>query len=434
MVLVVKVVFHLDGERWDHDFEIDRGATVWQLKESMVAPQGGTREDVDAFEMQYLGRRVADTEKIYQPFTFDFEYLGPEEGKRRARNELADVEAWERKQKEEEAAKLRRPKPVVQEAAPAEKKGQEAATPFDSKPVVKAVPPLPAGDHEISITIDRGMELTTAVTVQGGAVILTVKEALSAQDPTGSMNVSSFGLGIAGNEEGPKALPDDTVLTEKHLNLEIAEPYVESAEEAANKPFPYTPADRSNVPPTPPLLPRWEVVGGGDKGGILVREGQDTKSPQLPTRLATGAWVNELRIDGERLQFQKLWGEGPETGWVSITLSGRDLVVKREPSFEELFTLEKALDLQEELMLGFSQPEFQRGLDEIFAEFPEAKGFKFQKRRNELFLTVQGQVLPKYGFKGDATGVMHMMRAFAPHQAPEVGWNNDQLNKLLRMG
>mmetsp|Transcript_38552 Transcript_38552/g.115151 ORF Transcript_38552/g.115151 Transcript_38552/m.115151 type:complete len:432 (-) Transcript_38552:78-1373(-) len=431
MVLIVTVVFRLDDERWTHDFEVERGSTVWQLKESMLGAEA-TREDVDAFELQHLGRRVPDLEKVYQAFTFDFEYLGPEEGKRRSKNEVAELEAWERQRQEEEAAKLRRPKPVVQEAAPAAQSND--ATPFDSKPVIKGLPPLPAGDHEISITIDRGMDLQTVVTVQGGALILNVKEALSAQDPTGQMNVASFGLGIAGDEEAAKALPDDTVLTEKHLKLEIAEPYVESAEEAANKPFPYTPADRSNVAPSPPLPPRWEVVGGGDKGGILVREGQDTKSTQLPSRLSTGAVVNELRIEGERLQYEKVWGDGPDTGWVSLTLSGRDLLVKREPTFEELFTLDRALDLQEELMYGFSQPEFQRALDGIFAEFPEGKGFKFTKRRNELFMTVQSQVLPKYGFAGDASGVMHMMRAFAPHQAAEVGWNNDQLNALLRLG
>jgi len=432
MVLAVTVVFRLEDQRWTHDFEVERGSTIWQLKESMLGE--GAREDVESFELQRLGRRVPDLEKIYQPFTFDFEYLGPDEGKKRTRNEVAELEAWERQRQEEEAAKLRRPKPVVQEAAPAQV-AEKDATPFDSKPVVKALPPLPAGDHEITITIDRGMELTTVVTIQGGALIYHVKEALSAQDPTGSMNVSTFGLGIAGaGDEPAKAAADDTVLTEKHLSLEITEPYVETAEDKYSKPMAYTPVDRSNVAPSPPLPPRWEVVGGADKGGILVREGQDTKSPQVPDRLATGAFVNELRLEGERLQFQKVWGDGPDTGWVSVSLSGRDLLVRREHSFEELFTHSKALDLQEELMAGFSQPEFQRGLDEIFTEFPEGKGFKFQKRRNELFLTVQGAVLPKYGFEGSATGVMNMMRAFGIHQTAEVAWNNEQLNKLLRMG
>ena len=46
----------------------------------------------------------------------------------------------------------------------------------------------------------------------------------------------------------------------------------------------------------------WEVVGGGDKGGILVRAGQATSSEQLAERLATGALVEQLQLIGERLE------------------------------------------------------------------------------------------------------------------------------------
>lgn len=431
MVLLATVRFCLDEQRWSRDFELERGTTVRQLKESMLG--GGASEDeVEAFELQHLGRRVPDSEKIYQAFSFDFEYLGPEEGKRRAKREASDLRAWQKQKEEEEQAKLRRPKPKLQEAAPAAQ-ASAVADPFKTEPVVKALPPLPPGEHEISVTIDKGMELATSVTVQGGAMIWHVKEGLAAQDPTGAMSAESFGLGIFSGEEPARALPDDTVLTEKHKSLEITEVYVETEEEKYARPKEYTPADRSNLQPTPPLPQRWEVVGGGDKGGILVREGQDTKSTQLPERLATGAWVNELQLAGERLQYWKIWGEGPETGWVSVSLSGRDLLVRREPSFEELFTHEKALDLQEELMYNFAQGDFQRALDELWTEFPDGKGFKFQKRRNELFLSVQAKVLPKYGFEGSSAGVMHMMRAFGPHQTAEVGWNSDQMNMLLRL-
>ena len=41
---------------------------------------------------------------------------------------------------------------------------------------------------------------------------------------------------------------------------------------------------------------RWKVVGGGDKGGILVREKKETSSEQLDARLATHAVVEELRL------------------------------------------------------------------------------------------------------------------------------------------
>jgi len=84
-------------------------------------------------------------------------------------------------------------------------------------------------------------------------------------------------------------------------------------------------------------------------------------------------------------------------------------------------------------MAGYAKVEFQKALDALLKEHPEKSGLKFAKARNDLFLTVHGQVLPRYGFEGSQKGVMQMMTAFAPHGTPEVAWNNDQLNKLLRM-
>merc|ERR1712039_642370 len=75
----------------------------------------------------------------------------------------------------------------------------------------------------------------------------------------------------------------------------------------------------------------WEVVGGGDKGGIVVREGKETSSAALD-RLSTGALVRELALEGERLQYEKLTGTGPLTGWVSLKLGAKDLVVKSDKS------------------------------------------------------------------------------------------------------
>lgn len=70
----------------------------------------------------------------------------------------------------------------------------------------------------------------------------------------------------------------------------------------------------------------WEVVGGADKGGILVREGEDLKSAQAPSRLSTGATVEELQVKGERLQYKLVDGPGPATGWVSIRVADKELV------------------------------------------------------------------------------------------------------------
>lgn len=78
---------------------------------------------------------------------------------------------------------------------------------------------------------------------------------------------------------------------------------------------------------------RWCVVGGVDKGGILVRTGQETTSPEASGRLATGALVRQEQLLGERLSYTKLTGEGPETGWVSIKIKDK-VLMERAPVFE----------------------------------------------------------------------------------------------------
>eukprot|EP00438_Fugacium_kawagutii_P022169 Skav235767 [mRNA] locus=scaffold803:651734:653416:+ [translate_table: standard] len=70
----------------------------------------------------------------------------------------------------------------------------------------------------------------------------------------------------------------------------------------------------------------WEVVGGADKGGILVREGQSLKSTELSGRLSTGAILGELERAGERLKYCLLKGTGPAEGWVSLKVAGKELV------------------------------------------------------------------------------------------------------------
>merc|ERR550525_584434 len=77
-------------------------------------------------------------------------------------------------------------------------------------------------------------------------------------------------------------------------------------------------------------MPRWEAVGGADKGGILVRDGQDLVSPQLNERLATGAVVEELQLHGERLRYGLLTGAGPKEGWVSIRLGVKELLRRQD--------------------------------------------------------------------------------------------------------
>jgi len=66
----------------------------------------------------------------------------------------------------------------------------------------------------------------------------------------------------------------------------------------------------------------WKVVGGADKGGILVRSGPEFTSPTLSGRLKTGSLVEEAELQGERLSYRLLSGAGPERGWVSVLVRG----------------------------------------------------------------------------------------------------------------
>jgi len=78
--------------------------------------------------------------------------------------------------------------------------------------------------------------------------------------------------------------------------------------------------------PTEARSLQWEVVGGVGKGGILVRSGQDLRSPAVDARLATGAIVEQLELVGERLRYRLVRGSGPTDGWISTRITGKDLV------------------------------------------------------------------------------------------------------------
>lgn len=67
----------------------------------------------------------------------------------------------------------------------------------------------------------------------------------------------------------------------------------------------------------------WEVVGGSDTGGVLIREGQSFGSPAFAERLAYGSTIEELaNVDG-RLHYKLVSGDGPKEGWASLTITAR---------------------------------------------------------------------------------------------------------------
>eukprot|EP00930_Biecheleria_cincta_P040215 TRINITY_DN2756_c0_g4_i1.p1 TRINITY_DN2756_c0_g4~~TRINITY_DN2756_c0_g4_i1.p1 ORF type:complete len:1073 (+),score=231.60 TRINITY_DN2756_c0_g4_i1:41-3220(+) len=72
----------------------------------------------------------------------------------------------------------------------------------------------------------------------------------------------------------------------------------------------------------------WKVVGGADRGGILVRKGRYVNSDAEDSRLNTDAIVKELGIYDGRLHYELVSGEGPEKGWVTTHLRGKDLLMR----------------------------------------------------------------------------------------------------------
>lgn len=70
----------------------------------------------------------------------------------------------------------------------------------------------------------------------------------------------------------------------------------------------------------------WKVIGGADKGGILVRTGAGLDSPKADDRLSTGALVEQIEVTGDRLNYKLKEGKGPAEGWVALQVSGKVLV------------------------------------------------------------------------------------------------------------
>jgi len=78
----------------------------------------------------------------------------------------------------------------------------------------------------------------------------------------------------------------------------------------------------------------WEVVGGADKGGIVVREGEGLKAPLCKERLSTGATVEEIEIKNERMHYKLVEGTGPAEGWVAMKLPDKVLLIEKTDNYE----------------------------------------------------------------------------------------------------
>lgn len=72
----------------------------------------------------------------------------------------------------------------------------------------------------------------------------------------------------------------------------------------------------------------WIVTAGHDKGGIVVRSGESIKSSEYPGKLSAGSTVEEIELQGHRLHYRRIRGDGPDFGWVTIKTKEGQLFVE----------------------------------------------------------------------------------------------------------
>lgn len=77
----------------------------------------------------------------------------------------------------------------------------------------------------------------------------------------------------------------------------------------------------------------WIIVGGADKGGIIVRAGVAVSSAKEDERLGYGALVQKLGLMGDRLHYKLISGSGPKDGWISTRLATKALAVPCYPQW-----------------------------------------------------------------------------------------------------
>lgn len=114
----------------------------------------------------------------------------------------------------------------------------------------------------------------------------------------------------------------------------------------------------------------WEVVGGSKQGGIIARAGGESSAPQLKQRLANGALVEEVEYDAKtgRIRFELINGDGPQSGWATVRLHGKDLLVKASEEKAMAAAVEMAKTSDEKAMLLYSnQLSLQRAQADVLA-------------------------------------------------------------------
>lgn len=134
----------------------------------------------------------------------------------------------------------------------------------------------------------------------------------------------------------------------------------------------------------------WEVVGGTDKGGILVRTGKDLKSPESKDgRLTTGSIVAQLALEGDRLRYTLVEGGGPSDGWVSLKAGGRELLAQAGKEGTKRFAAEQ-LRKQAETWVAPEHPEVCFVLQGTRGDVQPVLGLCISLRERGVMSTILG--------------------------------------------
>jgi len=75
---------------------------------------------------------------------------------------------------------------------------------------------------------------------------------------------------------------------------------------------------------------QWIVVGGSGSGGVRAQLAPESGASDCGGRLATGARLEQIAMQDDKVLFKKLEGDGPQFGWVSLRHEGVPLMVQVE--------------------------------------------------------------------------------------------------------
>lgn len=183
----VCIAFDYKSEKWTHKFSVDVGNTVLDLKRTMLCLDGNNNsDDVFAFSLKRGMVRMTHFDTIDSDVTFDFHFVGPEEGQRLYER---DLERYQRDARDaEEREKQRRSQAEqIPAHAPHQSQSEQGVAEFHQS----------RNENHFSLVsvllhIDQEPGRTVTLRVKLGTPIKVLKTLLAAEDVTGKSNADDF--------------------------------------------------------------------------------------------------------------------------------------------------------------------------------------------------------------------------------------------------